>query len=47
MINFLPFINIKLSPDPPGGRPDDKNLDDRGVSFGLKIGIEYLFFDDE
>jgi hypothetical protein len=43
MINCSPFINVKLWPDP-GARPGDIVIDDRGLTFGLKIGLEYRFF---
>jgi len=43
LLNLSPFINFKLIPDHDNQRPDYKNIPDDKISFGVKIGIEYMF----
>lgn len=42
-LNFSPFIDYKAMLDYREQRPDYRNLTDDRFSFGLKLGVEYLF----
>lgn len=43
IVNLSPFINYNLVPDHDNQRPDYRNIPDDKISFGFRIGIEYLF----
>jgi hypothetical protein len=42
-LNLSPFIDYKVMLDYREQRPDYRNLTDDRFSFGLKLGVEYLF----